>query len=518
MALGHSPQIVTNGMVLCLDAANPKNFNLTEVEVLVVAGGGGGGGGDVGAGGGAGGLIYNRNFAVTPGSALTVTVGAGGAGSSSSSVDGSNGSNSVFGSLTATGGGGGASWGSGSGQNGGSGGGSVSSNAVGQGTVGQGNNGGNGLASPDYPQGGGGGAGGVGQTATIQTRAGDGGVGLEFPQFASVGGSPAGWFAGGGGGGVEANSSGNSCIPGTGGLGGGGNGGRQAGTAIVATSGTTNTGGGGGGNDPGQGGNGGSGIVIVRYPGPQKAIGGTVTTSAGHTIHTFTTVGSTTFTPLVATNNSAILGLSDFSGNNNFGTTANSPTYSSANGGSVSFDGGDDYISIGSQSLVGSGNSPLSVEIWLYNTRNWTSGQYSMPIRVKQDSEFFISLYNPSGTLNIFPVFRGSTQWGIPVTQSDYVNKWVCLTVVYNGGDKSTASSYDTYSNGVKLPYGTNNFGAAGGGGSNCNIIGADGNSGCNVATNFYLGNISSVKIYNRALTAAEISQNFNALRGRFGI
>jgi hypothetical protein len=41
MALGHSPRIVTDGMVLYLDAANPKNYNLTEVEYLVVGGGGG---------------------------------------------------------------------------------------------------------------------------------------------------------------------------------------------------------------------------------------------------------------------------------------------------------------------------------------------------------------------------------------------------------------------------------------------------------------------------------------------
>jgi hypothetical protein len=30
--------------------------------------------------------------------------------------------------------------------------------------------------------------------------------------------------------------------------------------------------------------------------------------------------------------------------------------------------------------------------------------------------------------------------------------------------------------------------------------------------------NLSSFMIYNRALTAAEVSQNFQALRGRFGI
>jgi hypothetical protein len=33
-----------------------------------------------------------------------------------------------------------------------------------------------------------------------------------------------------------------------------------------------------------------------------------------------------------------------------------------------------------------------------------------------------------------------------------------------------------------------------------------------------YTGNISNVQIYNRALSAAEVSQNFNALRGRYSI
>jgi hypothetical protein len=497
MGLGHSPRIVTDGLVLALDAANPKNYNLTAVEVLVVAGGGGGGGGDVGAGGGAGGLIYNSNFTVTPGSAVTVTVGDGGAGSSNASVDGSNGSNSVFGSLTAIGGGGGASWGSGSGQNGGSGGGSVSTNAVGQGTAGQGNNGGNGLAGPDYPQGGGGGAGGVGQTATIQTKAGDGGVGLEFPQFASVGGSPAGWFAGGGGGGVEANTSGNSCIVGSGGLGGGGNGGRQAGTRVVATSGVSNTGGGGGGDDPGQGGNGGSGIVIVRYPGPQRAIGGTVTSSGGYTIHTFTTVETTSFTPLVATNNSAILGLADFSGNNNFGTTVNSPTYNSANGGSVSFDGTDEYATVPANSGWAFGGNG-TVEQWVYVAGNSGSNDRFWCVNNNSTS---LDAYLDGASYNIS--FHGGS---VGTTTTIPQNTWVYFVVVYTSGTikvyfntieqglTGTTTGYNITSNGtlyigryITAPYELN-------------------------------GRIASMKIYNRALTASEVQQNFNALRSRFSI
>jgi hypothetical protein len=44
-------------------------------------------------------------------------------------------------------------------------------------------------------------------------------------------------------------------------------------------------------------------------------------------------------------------------------------------------------------------------------------------------------------------------------------------------------------------------------------------NIGRNISGSYrWNGNISQVSIYNRALTAAEVSQNFNMLRGRFGI
>jgi hypothetical protein len=36
--------------------------------------------------------------------------------------------------------------------------------------------------------------------------------------------------------------------------------------------------------------------------------------------------------------------------------------------------------------------------------------------------------------------------------------------------------------------------------------------------TAFFNGKVPMVRVYNRALTASEIQQNFNALRGRFGI
>jgi len=239
-----------------------------NVEVLVV--GGGGGGGSFGGGGGAGGLIYSPAYTVSP-SNITVTIGDGGNGytTSDQGIPGFNGSNSVFGSLTAIGGGGGGSrygspsYLSGAGSNGGSGGGSSSGNsgspaAGGTATPGQGNNGGVGrIGTAPHAHAGGGGAGAVGVDGT-SSGGGNGGIGLAY----SISGTTT-YYAGGGGGGNHTDGG----TGGSGGLGGGGAGVYVVGATGVA--GTANTGGGGGGGGyTGTGGKGGSGIVIVRYPLP----------------------------------------------------------------------------------------------------------------------------------------------------------------------------------------------------------------------------------------------------------
>jgi hypothetical protein len=508
MGLGHSPRIVTDGLVLALDAANPKNYNLTAVEVLVVAGGGGGGS-HHGGGGGAGGLIYNSNFAVTPGSALTVTVGGGGAGGGNSVAGtspngGGNGGNSVFGSLTAIGGGGGGSY-SNNGSSGGSGGGannwSVSATG-GSGTSGQGFSGASNNGQTNY----GGGGGGAGGTAKGLSN-NSGGDGLQFPQFASVGGSPAGWFAGGGAAGVYPGYT-NDTSYGTGGLGGGGNGGNgphESGSGK--TSGVDNTGGGGGGSADlyQNGAAGGSGIVIVRYPGPQRAIGGTVTSVGGHTIHTFTTVGSTTFTPLAATNDSAILGLSDFSGNNNFGTTVNSPTYSSANGGSVSFDGTDEYVTL-SSSQIAPGTGAFTWNFWAKSTR--TQQDYSI-------------LFSGTGSNTDYGVIgldkrvgNGLAYYanGFRIQDADlsFFGNWIYVSFIGNGGSNGSRT-LKLFKNGVQAgsTY-TYDYNFT----STTPYIGAN-HSGISEVMG---GNIANVSYYNRALTESEIQQNYNALKSRFGL
>ena len=262
-------------------------------DYLVVGGGGSGGtAGDTSGtgGGGAGGLRAGTNLALVA-SNYSVTVGAGGVApntSGGSSVQGVNGSNSLFGSITAAGGGGGGRFNT-SGNTGGSGGGAGgrASTVGGVGTAGEGFAGGSsrsGTTVGNAAGGGGGGAGSVGTNAN-NNNGGEGGSGLA----SSITGSSVLYGGGGGGGGV-------------GGAGAGGSGGGGAGSvSTTSTSGTAGLGGGGGGAGTfAQGGNGGSGVVIVRYQGASLgSIGGTVTSgtggAAGYTLHTFTNTGSANF-------------------------------------------------------------------------------------------------------------------------------------------------------------------------------------------------------------------------------
>jgi hypothetical protein len=250
---------------------------------LAVAGGGGGGG-SYGGGGGAGGLLTaTASFAT--GTAYTITIGAGGA-AVTTAVTGNSGTNTIISTIANASGGGGGGVGAtpGTAVAGGSGGGGGYTSAGAAGTSGQGNQGGTAFRSGAYDAaGGGGGASAVGVNGNTNVGGGNGGAGTS----SSLSGAAV-TYAGGGGGGTSNTTSG-----GTGGAGGGGNGGvlNAAGSAATAN---TGGGGGGGGGNVVTSGAGGSGIVIISYAGAQRGTGGTVTTSGGNTIHTFTTSGTYT--------------------------------------------------------------------------------------------------------------------------------------------------------------------------------------------------------------------------------
>lgn len=277
------------------------------VDFLVVAGGGGAGASSPG-GGGAGGVLVG-SASVVSGSAITVTVGAGGGGTSSTTAP-TSGSNSVFGSVTATGGGQGGNNGI-KGGDGGSGGGSTATATGGQGTINQGFGGGTAYVSGGGgSSGGGGGAGGVGQTPRQYNVAGQGGNGLG----SVITGTMTGYGGGGDGsyGNVGSGYSAAGTPYGGGGIAPGGNGG----------DGTVNTGGGGGAGPGYTGGTGGSGIVVISYP------------------DTFAAPTATT----------------------------GSPTVSTSGSGSIVFDGSDDYVRYPTSTNYAFSTGDFTVEAFIYRS------------------------------------------------------------------------------------------------------------------------------------------------------
>lgn len=494
MAIFSGPKITKSSLVVNLDAANSKNTVLSAVEVLVVAGGGGSGAQYEAGGGGGGGVIYNTAYAVTAGSSYTATVGAGGSGSAIAAQTQTAGSNSVFGALTAIGGGRGSSESIIATSGGSGGGGSHSGYVNGTGTVGQGYDGGNIIGAQNlnpFSGAGGGGAGGVGQSILITASyPGTGGPGLAF----NISGTMT-WY---GGGGAGASRNGNIS---SGGIGGGGN---------TFQNGTANTGGGGGGGSgtaghDGIGGAGGSGIVIVRYPGAQKASGGTITTVGNYTIHTFTS-GTSTFTVYPALADTvAINGLGDFSGTGLLATAVNGPVYSSANGGSITFDGTNDYVSIGN---LGNLYTTGTISFWMYSTavenyRNVFTTNYNggnNAIRFEQytttspyggfdvvisNSVLFFD-FSPSAPLTANVWYQVVLTWN---TAASLVTGYLNSVQKFN----STCASWPTTMPSVAFGTGFDTI-------------------------RYFKGNISNVQIYNRALSATEVNDNFQANRDRYGI
>jgi hypothetical protein len=200
--------------------------------------------------------------------------------------------------------------------------------------------------------------------------------------------------------------------------------------------------------------------------------------------------------------------------------TLNGPTYNTSNGGSIVFDGNNDYASISSPSPF-SGTQLFTFEIWVNftsisgnfggtNKAAWlfaggTSGGAGQP-------EFAVlSANNSSFTPNTILFGRGSggTTGSLSINVSSLMSNgnWYQIVlirsasnaqIVYlNGSSIGTGNVSNSFSDGIT------NFGSIE---NNINYSG------------YLNGRVSNIKIYNRSLTEAEISQNYNVLKGRFGL
>jgi hypothetical protein len=130
---------------------------------------------------------------------------------------------------------------------------------------------------------------------------------------------------------------------------------------------------------------------------------------------------------------------------------------------------------------------------------------FNMSIAGQRVSLGIINISGWVGTMTL--MYGGTSHWSSPGPSTTGTSNWHNITWVVFG---SNNASHAIYVDGVSQTM-TNQAGAHGGTpGWN---IGSNSSSG-----EYWNGKISNVQIYNRALTAAEVKQNFNATRSRYGL
>jgi hypothetical protein len=201
----------------------------------------------------------------------------------------------------------------------------------------------------------------------------------------------------------------------------------------------------------------------------------------------------------------------DVSGNSNNGTLINSPTYSSDNSGVLN------WASVSSQYATVAMNSGLRVtnitqEVWVF--LNSTADQVFIGMQYGTGSNNSFALWVSGGTF-YFGVNTGGTFYQ-SASSTPSTSTWYHLVHTYNGTTQYLyingvlVTTYNSAASG-NITYDTSNTLLA---------IGADFNgTGYNTGpTLFVNGKMPIVKIYNIALSAAQVLQNYNAIKGRFGL
>ena len=195
----------------------------------------------------------------------------------------------------------------------------------------------------------------------------------------------------------------------------------------------------------------------------------------------------------------------DLSGNGNNGTLVNGVGYVGTNGGSLSFDGVDDKVTLSSNNINGlsSGTTEFSILTWVkYNSTTLYTAffekQNGTGTTIRLDmgwigNVIYLTTSNSDGTT----VNQGSFTYG-----ANNPNLWYHIALTCGGSSKKGyVNSVNTFSQTFTSYYPDNTYNLGIGG----NIRELN-------------GNIAQTLIYNKALTAQEIQQNFNATRSRFGI
>lgn len=219
----------------------------------------------------------------------------------------------------------------------------------------------------------------------------------------------------------------------------------------------------------------------------------------------------------------------DLSGIGNTGTLINGPTFSSLNGGSIVFDGSNDYFEAPhSASLDISGS--ITVDVWVYMTSINNSSDMNLICKYSNaggaSNQSWIlfkstgnySAFSPNGTANNNEFVWLATSAGntggafIGTGEQVLANTWYNVVALYN----SSNDKIDIYINGQLKSSATRTGQTSGVLSTNLRNLQIGGTP---LDSNRWIqGRIPIARVYNRALTQQEISQNYNAVKNRYGL
>ena len=196
---------------------------------------------------------------------------------------------------------------------------------------------------------------------------------------------------------------------------------------------------------------------------------------------------------------------SDLSGNGNTGTLTNGPTYSSANGGSIVFDGVDDFVTTANTTISGS----QTFSVWAMVTGGASLHGILTQHNYASTANFGINQIGNKLAPSI-GYTNNTREYADKITNFTITNNIIFNAVlVYNSSENKIYwyingqldSSYTLSATPKSTNYPI--------------CLGRwDGGYG----DYYFNGRVYSGNIHNRALTATEVSQNFNATRGRYGV
>jgi hypothetical protein len=192
-------------------------------------------------------------------------------------------------------------------------------------------------------------------------------------------------------------------------------------------------------------------------------------------------------------------------------------SYYEASSRSLVYDGSDDYILISDFGYPAAWSDPWTSNVWLYvpTGATWSNGTNNAGFLMRGGYAGCHGTFRGATDNQVGAIIRGSTTAPFPQYTLIGRDAWYNLTGTWSGSTSTTPGLLTVYINGAYRTAGSHT---------------PDGTPsatawhiGDNVATSgaagsFYVGKTGPMMVYNRALSADEVKQNFNAMRGRFGV